>query len=1141
MLGRGRIYCRYVPMMKIACGVRAWTGRPRGNRFYRSGSHLIGLQFRLLAFAFLAAASIGAADDPYARAINESLRAKQAGVAVQQAPAQSKPSEGEAAVIGARIKEAVDGVARARVARQVPPAPPLAAQNAGGGKAEVRLRPGNKTVLQIKGAMLEEAAQGAFFANAGGRNEHTARQFLRRERALLRLQDPDGELKLLGQDKDELGHRLRFRQEYRGIPVWPSGLRVHLDPQGNVNLVDGAYAPTPAEADLTPKITADEAVRRASKVLSRGENPEATVPELIIYAPLEGKSRLAWRFDLQRGLVESWRFVVDASNGRVLHRSNRIHDTGADGSGVDLTGATRSLKVWEQAGTYYLSDTSKQMFKPGFDPLQDPRGVITVSDARGKQVNELFDGAIFHITSSSANLWDIPAGVSAAFNFSQTYDYFMERHSRDSIDGRGGNVTAIVRVGNYANASWHGNLQLMLFGEVKPYAACLDVVGHELTHGITENSAGLIYENQSGALNEAFSDIFGEMVEARARGQNDWFMASELDAPIRNMKNPGSINIPGLGRPYPSKMSEFVVLPNTRDGDHGGVHINSSIINHAFYLLAEGLPAAIGRQSAERIFFRALTQHLQAQSQFIDCRLACIASAEAIFGAQSTEAKSTAAAFDAVEIFGAPPTQDPTPVPVVQGPDSTIFVYFDAILNTFNLGRRETAQGDNEFGSIFALDVRPTRPAVSGDGALALFVDSSFDLCIVATDDGNTRDCLGFAGLVHSVALSPDKRLVAFVLRNPDTQQPDGQINVVDVETGESKTYNLVAPSQDGIAIDAVIHADAMNFSTDSKSLVYDAVSEVRVGNAPAITRWSIYALNLATEQTSIVVPPIEGLNTGNPAFGRAGNRYLTFDAMNPANGNSGVVVLDLFTGEAGLVGTIENGAGFPVFTGDEKAVIYATRDENAVDSGFSLIRQELSTNRLAPSGDATLWCLDAPLGVTYRRGSFAGTNALPAVTLSSSVTNATAPATITLSAVATDADGTVAKVEFYSGVTRLGEATAAPYQFTWQNVPVGEYRLTARAIDNVNGAGDSGTILVQVRPAETERSRMKAEWLANRVVRLTVEGVPGEYIIEQSQDLRAWSDIYPLTVGATGKATLDDSGGPQNLPTLFYRVRRLP
>jgi bacillolysin len=1108
-----------------------------------------GLLLRLLVIATLAAilafSSKGAeSPDEFATKLNGKLPRRSVEGGTRKTAAPGSEATGVAAEVSTKLSEVLSRMTAINQAKPVAPKAQgrqaIRAQSGVADEAEVTLRPVNGTVLQIKGKILEQPAAGKLFASAGSRNEHTARQFLRRNAGLLRVQDPDAELNLASQEGDGLGKHLRFNQSYRGLPVWPAGLRVHLDPAGNVNLLDGSYAPTPAGVAVEPKVTADEAIERAKALLKNSAQAEATQPELIIYASLQAPPRLAWRFDLSVRLTEAWLFVVDALNGRILHRSTRIHDANVVGAGVDQTGTTRALNVWQQEGTYFLSDTSKKMFDGGFDPLQDPHGVITVTDARGRSVEEVWGNPVFLITSSQHNLWDIPAGVSAAFNFSQTYDYYLERHGRNSLDGNGGNVTAIVRVGGYANASWHGNLRVMLFGDVKAYAASLDVVGHELTHGVTENTAGLIYENQSGALNESMSDIFGEMVEARARGQNDWLIGSELDKPIRNMKNPGAIIIGNTGRGFPSKMSEFLNMDNTPDTDHGGVHFNSSIINHAFYLLAEGLPEAIGRGDAERIFFRNLTQHLQAQSQFIDCRLGCVASAEELFGANSTQARATAAAFDAVEIFAAPTTPDPTPVPVVQGPDSALFVYFDDVFGTYGLGRREGALGDNEFGSAFADDVRASRPAVTGDGTIALFVNSEWDICIAQTDDGTTRQCLGFAGTVHSVAVSPNGKLAAFVLRNPQTEQPDGKITVVDIEAGSAKTYNLVAPSEDGIAIDAILYADAMTFSTDSSMIVYDALSQVKIGNNPAVERWSIYSLNLATEKTSIIVPPIDGYDTGNPSYGRAGNRYIVFDAIQAGSGNTAVLVLDLFSGQAAAVGVVQNGVGYPAFTGDEGGVIFAARDENATATGFSLFKQELGSDRLTKNGTPTLWYQDAELGVIYRRGAFSGTNSLPTITLTATPSNPTAPAVLILTATAGDNGGQVAKVEFYNGTTKLGEVTAAPYKFTWRGVARGEYHLIARAIDNVQGTTDSEPVHVTVGDGQGGGgSHVRVQRLANQAMRLTIESTAGDYIIQQTTNFRDWVDIYPVTVGNDGKGSVDDFGGPQNNAILFYRTKK--
>src|SRR5262249_6943946 len=157
----------------------------------------------------------------------------------------------------------------------------------------------------------------------------------------------------------------------------------------------------------------------------------------------------------------------------------------------------------------------------------------------------------------------------------------------------------------------------------------------------------------------------------------------------------------------------------------GGVHGNSCILNHAYYLLAEGLPGAIGIGDAEKIFYRALTTHLVRNSQFVDVRLACVLSAEELFGADSPQVAKTEEAFDAVEIFEGPATPPPPVFAGIDGPDATIYLYFDGDEDDYFLGRRETALGDPDDGiSLSGAGVKRERPSVSGDGSLAVFVSA---------------------------------------------------------------------------------------------------------------------------------------------------------------------------------------------------------------------------------------------------------------------------------------------------------------------------------------------------------------------------------------------------------------------------------
>src|SRR5690606_16587597 len=120
--------------------------------------------------------------------------------------------------------------------------------------------------------------------------------------------------------------------------------------------------------------------------------------------------------------------------------------------------------------------------------------------------------------------------------------YFLTKHSRDSLDDSGGSLVAVVRLDQgLGNAYFNSSTQAMYFGDGEPFAGTLDVVAHEVTHGVINHSARLLYQDQPGALNEAFADIFGEMAEAHALGQPDWLVGTRLGQHLRDMANPGAL------------------------------------------------------------------------------------------------------------------------------------------------------------------------------------------------------------------------------------------------------------------------------------------------------------------------------------------------------------------------------------------------------------------------------------------------------------------------------------------------------------------------------------------------------------------------------------------------------------------------
>jgi Zn-dependent metalloprotease len=851
--------------------------------------------------------------------------------------------------------------------------------------------PGNSAPRQIKlkpdarkkGDVLMEAIREGL--SQRDRDEKTSRAFLAANGPMVRLMRPDEELVLVRYQEDELKRRhLRYQQHYKGIPVWPAEVNVHLDENGSVDGFNSSHVPTPKKLATKPVITSQSAGDLARKAVKAGDGAKVSEPELIVFT--DGiKTRLAWKMSLSVSLDAYWLVVVDAHAGSVLAAFNQVYTDGlVNGSGTDLLGTTRALKLWLEAGKHYLVDTSKAMYDNTSDPpaINTTKGAIIVNDMNHTDLPDQGGGFQYiMISSAAANSGWLADGVSLAYNFAQTYDYYKAVHNRNAIDTEGGSILGFVRLGtNYKNAFWTPEYNAMFFGDAKKYAGALDVVAHEYTHGVTSFTCNLIYQDQSGALNEAFSDIFGEMVEARTNGNTDWINGTVLNDGGRDMKNTSSVEIiAGSGYYYPSKMSQFYgrnspLLQQLVNQDNGGVHINCTIVSHAFYMLAEGLTGAIGNTDAAKIFHRAQTVHLLTGSQFIDARLACITSAEELFGQDSTQAKKTAEAFDAVEIFDNAQTPEPPPTTPVSGEDSGVFIAYDGY-SDYYLAAYETAKGGANWLSWYPVSLK--RASVSGDGSLAFFVDANNDACFIATDPGagSAESCLGFPGSIGSVSMSPDAQVYGFVLLDA-SYQPTNEITVVDLRPGgETRTFTLSAPGTEAASVNTVLFADAMDFTSDNRYLIYDAYNVFKMPDNTEIGVWSIYALDLVAEQIISITEPVKDLEVGNPAVSQTTNHIITFEVFNDTTQQSTVMAMSLLDGNAKTVGTVTGAAGVPGYTGNDGGIVFQKPASNTY-TGFSLYRQALQADRLTPTAPPPALVFPAgdyggAYGVVFRRGTY--------------------------------------------------------------------------------------------------------------------------------------------------------------------------
>jgi Zn-dependent metalloprotease len=300
------------------------------------------------------------------------------------------------------------------------------------------------------------------------------------------------------------------------------------------------------------------------------------------------------------------------------------------------------------------------------------RGLIASAAAASAQGRRtIFDCAntTFLPSATVERTEDGPAAADDSVNraftgLGSTRDFYKDVLDRDSLDGHGMRLNGYVHYSaGYNNAFWDGSQ--MVFGDgdgvlFTDFTGSLDVIAHELTHGVTEFTAGLEYHKESGALNESMSDVFGSLVKQwvgkETADQADWLIGAEVFTPaigadaLRSLKAPGkAYNNPTLGRdPQPDHMSKFVVLPDTDDGDWGGVHINSGIPNKAFYLTAIGI-GGYAWEAPGHIWYAALQASTPTTNfqQFADTTYH---EAGQLYGSQSAEQQAVVSAWKEVGI-----------------------------------------------------------------------------------------------------------------------------------------------------------------------------------------------------------------------------------------------------------------------------------------------------------------------------------------------------------------------------------------------------------------------------------------------------------------------------------------------------------
>lgn len=480
--------------------------------------------------------------------------------------------------------------------------------------------------------------------------ELEGKRFLSENSELFGLKDANNELLLNSTFTDELNMtHVKYDQSLNGIRIFPSQVIVHFNNDGSVESVNGNYIPTPL-INTVPETDAQTAISNAKRLINYKTDKEES--SLIIFR--SGlKLTLAYEVRLPGSYYPEMKVFINAKDGSVIKKDDGLrYDGPVTGTGIGLKGTTRSIHTYLSGGTYYLIDATLPMYVP---PVNNFTGVINTYNAKNDTAGDGYGKATLVTDPNNDNNFNdstsLRAAVDAHYWTEKVYNFYKSHFGRNSFDDKGSTLTSIVHYKyKFQNAFWNG--AGMTYGDgdgvdLADFASSLDVIAHEITHGVTQYTSQLVYELQPGAINEHMSDVVGVLADS-----SNWLMGEDVLTPaipgdaIRNMQDPHNGYSPGDILWQPANMSEYVTLPDNEANDWGGVHINSGIPNKAFYNVA----SVIGRYKAGKIWYRAETTYLNSNSQFSELRIACENSAKDLFG-QSTELSTVSSGFENVGII----------------------------------------------------------------------------------------------------------------------------------------------------------------------------------------------------------------------------------------------------------------------------------------------------------------------------------------------------------------------------------------------------------------------------------------------------------------------------------------------------------
>jgi bacillolysin len=485
-------------------------------------------------------------------------------------------------------------------------------------------------------------------------------------------------------EADQIGFtHQKFSQYYKGVRVEHADYSVHAKGDA-IESISGDFERI-AGLNTTPSLSAADALGRAldfvgarrymwqdaaeeAGLKQQEGNPDATYrPQgelVIVRSSLSGQQVLAWKFNVYAKQPISRAYIyVDARSGQVVFQDAIIKHVGAVATFATAYSGSRSSATETATGGYRLRELTRGL------------GIETYNARKSNSYTAAVDfiDADNNWTAAEYNNVNFDnAALDAHWGAQSTYDYWKNVHGRNSYDNAGAKIKSYVHFDDvpggagFENAYWDG--LRMTYGDgasrFRPLTA-LDVCGHEIGHAVCEKTANLAYQNESGAMNEGFSDIWGAAIEYyTAPTKSTWLIGEDIDKVrpgLRSMSNP---NAEGQPDTYKGTYWAATTTSPTQYNDYGGVHTNSGVLNYWFYLVSVGgsgtndigsafTVSGITIDKAAKIAYRAESVYLSANSTFANGRTYTIQAATDLYGAGSAEVTAVTNAWFAVGVGAA--------------------------------------------------------------------------------------------------------------------------------------------------------------------------------------------------------------------------------------------------------------------------------------------------------------------------------------------------------------------------------------------------------------------------------------------------------------------------------------------------------